>query len=115
VLELGCGAGAALLALGLRVPGLSLAGVERQPDYAELAGRNAAANGLDARIVTADLSALPAELRRPFDHVLMNPPWFDPSDPAAIDPGRDAAQREDTPLADWLNAGARAGWPPAAG
>jgi tRNA1Val (adenine37-N6)-methyltransferase len=102
VLELGCGAGAGLLALGLRVAGLDLTGVERQPDYAALARRNADANGLPARIICADIAALPAELRRPFDHVMMNPPWFDPTDPAARDPGRDAAQREQTPLADWV-------------
>jgi len=105
VLELGCGAGAGLLALGLRVPGLRLCGVERQPDYAELARRNAARNGLQAEIVAADLTRLPPALRRPFDQVLMNPPWFDPADPGAADPGRDAAQREATPLPAWLDAG----------
>lgn len=114
VLELGCGAGAALLALGLRVPGLALTGVERQPAYAALARRNAEANGLQARIIEADLARLPPEVRRPFDQVLMNPPWFDPADPAAADPGRDAAQREETPLAVWIAAGlsrlAPGGW-----
>ena len=114
VLELGCGGGAALLALGLRVPELALSGVERQPAYAELARRNAAENALPAEITCADLTLLPAGLRRPFDHVLMNPPWFDPADPAATDPGRDTAQREDTPLADWLRSGlarlAPGGW-----
>lgn len=105
VLELGCGAGAALLALGLRVPGLALVGVERQPAYADLARRNAALNGLAARIVAADLADLPPELRRPFDRVLMNPPFFDPADSPASDPGRDAARREATPLAAWLAAG----------
>ena len=105
VLELGCGGGAALLALGLRVPDLALAGVERQPAYAALARRNAAANGLHAEIAHADLTRLPPALRRPFDHVLMNPPWFDPTDPAATDPGRDAAQREETPLPEWVRAG----------
>jgi tRNA1Val (adenine37-N6)-methyltransferase len=114
VLELGCGAGAGLLALGLRVRDLGLTGVERQPAYAELARRNAARNGLPARIACADLARLPAELRLAFDHVLMNPPWFDPTDPAAADPGRDTAQREETPLADWLSVGlarlAPGGW-----
>ncbi|MFZ8943107.1 MAG: methyltransferase, partial [Gemmobacter sp.] len=45
VLELGCGAGAAILCLGARVAGLSLAGLELQPGYAALAARNAEANG----------------------------------------------------------------------
>lgn len=107
VLELGCGAGAALLALGLRVPGLNLTGVELQPEYADLARRNAAGNGLAATIHQADLTALPPELRRPFDRVLMNPPFFDPAAPGALDAGRDTAQREATPLAAWLEAGLR--------
>jgi tRNA1Val (adenine37-N6)-methyltransferase len=105
VLELGCGAGAALLALGVRVPGLTLTGVEVQPSYAGLACRNAALNAICAEIACADLAHLPPELRRPFDRVMMNPPFFDPTAPAAADPGRDTAQREVTPLAVWLRAG----------
>lgn len=45
VLELGCGVGTALLCLGARVPGLSLTGVELQPDYAALARRMRRATG----------------------------------------------------------------------
>jgi tRNA1Val (adenine37-N6)-methyltransferase len=108
VLELGCGAGVALLALGARVPGLALTGVERQADYAQLARRNAAANGLAAEIWQADLVALPAALReRRFDHVLANPPFHPPGAPPASDSGRDAASREETPLAAWIDAGLR--------
>ena len=90
VLELGCGVGVALLALGRRVPGLDLVGVERMAGYAELAQRNAAANGIAAQITCADLVALPAQLRRAFDHVLINPPYYPPTAPAAADPGRAA-------------------------
>ena len=39
VLDLGCGAGAAALCLATRVPGLALAGLEVQPEYADLAAR----------------------------------------------------------------------------
>ncbi|MCB1396481.1 MAG: methyltransferase [Rhodobacter sp.] len=102
VLELGCGVGVALLALGRRVPGLDLVGVERMAGYAELAQRNAAANGIAAQITCADLVALPAQLRRAFDHVLINPPYYPPTAPAAADPGRAAALREETPLALWV-------------
>jgi len=108
VLELGCGAGVALLALGWRVPGLALAGVERQEDYAELARRNAAHNAISAEIFSADLTGLPQTLRgRSFDHVLANPPYYLPQAPAAQDPGRAAALREETPLAEWVDAGLR--------
>lgn len=102
VLELGCGAGLALLALGWRVPGLQIIGIERQETYAGLARRNAAENAIVAHIETADVTALPAPLRRGFHHVLANPPYYPPSATAASDPGRDAALREETPLADWI-------------
>lgn len=108
VLELGCGAGVALLALGRRVPGLALTGVERQPAYADLARRNAVLNAIPARIVAADLAALPGDLRaQSFDHVLMNPPFFAAADPAAHDAGRAGARREETPLDQWIDVGLR--------
>ncbi|MCC5969605.1 MAG: methyltransferase [Pararhodobacter sp.] len=108
VLELGCGTGVALLALGQRVPGLRLSGLERQAAYADLARRNAAANGLEATIVTGDLVQMPQEVRgQSFDQVLANPPYYSPRAPAAHDPGRAAALREETPLAAWVDAGLR--------
>ena len=107
ILELGCGVGVALLALGRRVGGLGMVGVERQEAYATLARVNARDNGIDAMIETADLMALPPALRVGFDHVLTNPPFYRPDAPGARDLGRDAALREDTPLADWLGQGVK--------
>ena len=89
------------------VPDLVLCGVERQALYAELARRNARDNGLPARIETADITALPADLRQGFDHVLINPPYYPPTAPAATDSGRAAALREDTPLEIWLDTALR--------
>ena len=109
VLELGCGAGAAILCLGARVPGLGLTGVELQRDYADLAGRNAAANGIALEVVCADLAQLPAELRQQrFDHVIANPPYFRAgAHRAATDAGRRVALGEMTPLSDWVSVAAR--------
>lgn len=109
VLELGCGAGVASLCLGWRVAGLALAGLEVQPAYAALARRNAEANGQDLEVFDGDLAAMPAVLRsRTFDHVIANPPYFGAgSGTAARDPGRETAQREATPLGDWIDAGLR--------
>jgi tRNA1(Val) A37 N6-methylase TrmN6 len=74
VLEAGTGAGAALLCLAARVPGLTAFGIERDPAMAALAARNARANGLDAvHIVAADIAALP--LRVTCDHAFANPPY----------------------------------------
>lgn len=104
VLELGCGVGAASLCLAARVPGLRLIGVERQAEYAALARENAARAGVDLSVIEADLAALPADLRQMrFDHVLANPPYFRPGEgSAAQDAGREAANREDTPLNQWI-------------
>ncbi|SDF30574.1 tRNA1(Val) (adenine(37)-N6)-methyltransferase [Limimaricola pyoseonensis] len=109
VLDIGCGAGAALLCLGARVPGLALAGVELQPGYADLARRNAAENGLEAEIHAADLRALPATLKaRRFDHVISNPPYFDRahSRPGPV-AAKETAFADGMPLPDWIDAMAR--------
>jgi tRNA1Val (adenine37-N6)-methyltransferase len=109
VLELGCGAGVAALCLARRVGGLELHGLELQPDYAELARRNAAENGLGLRVHDGDLGHPPPALRAlEFDHVLANPPFHPGAAPAAPDPGRDLAHREGAaPLAAWIDAGLR--------
>ncbi|MBU3028967.1 tRNA1(Val) (adenine(37)-N6)-methyltransferase [Paracoccus marinaquae] len=107
VLELGCGAGVASLCLGWRVPGLRLIGLERQADYADLARRNAAANGIALTVLTGDLADPPPELRgQSLDHVIANPPYF-LSGTSAPQPGRAAARQEATPLALWIDAGLR--------
>jgi tRNA1(Val) A37 N6-methylase TrmN6 len=70
-------------------------GVERQGLYADLARHN----GLV--VEEADLAALPIALRqRNFDHVIANPPYYGLGT-GSDDAGRDAALREDTPLAAW--------------
>ena len=55
VLDLGCGVGAAALCLATRVPDLRLAGLELQPEYAELARRNAAQNGIAMQVEVGNL------------------------------------------------------------
>lgn len=106
VLELGCGAGAAILCLGARIPGLELTGVERDPLYAALARRN---GGPVLEVVEADITALPQPLRqRQFDHVLANPPFYDRrTSVASDDPVREAAHGAQTPLKDWVRTAAR--------
>lgn len=111
VLEAGCGAGTAILCLGVRVPGLSLTGIEIQPDYAALARANAEANGIPLDMVVGDVGAPPADLRaRSFDAVIANPPWFVAGPPApergrAI--ARHAADPEALGLGGWIDAGLR--------
>lgn len=107
VLELGCGAGVAVLCLVARVPGIRATGLEVQPAYAALARRNAAENALPLEVVEGDLAALPATLRaRSFDAVIANPPWFRGATPSP-DAGRGTARHEALPLGVWLDGGLR--------
>ncbi|EEW24815.1 tRNA1(Val) (adenine(37)-N6)-methyltransferase [Rhodobacter ferrooxidans] len=107
VLDLGCGAGTAVLCLGARVPGLALAGLELQADYADLARRNAARNGLALEVVEGDLAQMPGVLLRDFDHVIANPPYYPTTGSASPDAGRDMALRTSQPLALWIESATR--------
>jgi tRNA1Val (adenine37-N6)-methyltransferase len=103
VLDLGCGVGVAGLCVAVRVPGITLTGLELQAGYAELARRNAAANGITATVAEGDLTARAMLSEQGFDHVLMNPPYFPAGGGTpARDAGRERALREETPLAEWL-------------
>ncbi len=76
VLEAGCGAGAALLCLAHRVPGITGLGIEIDPALANLANENFKNNGLhDICARHGDITAGP--FAAPFDHVMANPPWHD--------------------------------------
>ncbi len=97
VLEAGSGAGAALLCLMMRVPGVQATGVEMQPGLAELAAANAASNGFSAmRIIPEriELAALPAV----FDHAMANPPYHRPEGSISPDVGKETAKRASTML-----------------
>jgi tRNA1Val (adenine37-N6)-methyltransferase len=93
VIEAGTGAGAALLCLAARVPGVAGLGVERDPALAALARHNAAANGFGAlEFVAADIAAPPVDAG-PFDHAFANPPYHAEAGTASPVPQRDAAKR----------------------
>lgn len=109
VLELGCGVGVAALCLGVRVPGLELVGVEREPKAAALARENARAAGIALEVVEADLRRLPPDLRaRSFDHVIFNPPFYAAG--TVLPPGdarRARAHVEEASLAEFCDAALR--------
>jgi tRNA1(Val) A37 N6-methylase TrmN6 len=74
VLEGGTGAGAALLCLAARVPGIFGVGIDRDSGLLRVARENARANGWPGLVfVTADLAASP--ISGPFDHAFANPPY----------------------------------------
>lgn len=107
VLDVGCGAGAAMLCLAARVPHSRLVGLEMLRDLVRLAGDNIILNGLEARasVMIGDLLHPPPRLSPgAFDHVMANPPFHRRRD-AEPDgaPGRSAATIEgDANLADWV-------------
>jgi tRNA1Val (adenine37-N6)-methyltransferase len=110
VLDLGCGAGTAGLCLARRVGEIDLHGLEFQPDYADLARRNAVENDLRMTVHGGDLRWPPGALKRlSFNQVLMNPPFYRPHQATGSrDTGRDTAQREGVAgLGDWISTGLR--------
>lgn len=75
VIEAGTGAGAALLCLAARVPGLRGIGIERNAELTELAQTNAMANGMaDLIFRTADIAVVDAGIGE-FHHAFANPPY----------------------------------------
>lgn len=92
VLEAGCGAGAALLCLAARVPGIVGLGLERDPALVALARDNAAANGFGTlAFEAADVETFRTQAR--FDHAIANPPWHDARGTGGADAAREGARR----------------------
>lgn len=106
VLEAGTGAGAGLMCLTARVPGVAGVGVEIDPAMADLARRNIAANGFGSlEIVTGDITDLALG---PFDHAFANPPWHDERSTASpVERRRRAKQASGPGPAGWIAALAR--------
>jgi tRNA1Val (adenine37-N6)-methyltransferase len=83
VLEGGTGAGAGLLCLAHRVPGITGLGVEIEPAMARIAAANVVANAAaHLEIVTGDVCTLATAApvsghAGAFDHAFANPPWHD--------------------------------------
>jgi tRNA1(Val) A37 N6-methylase TrmN6 len=116
LLDMGAGVGTVGLVAALAQPALLVTLLERDPDLAALAARNAAANGLETRIrvVAADLGAPATELERAglttasFAGVAMNPPFYAAGE-ARLSPvaNRRAAHVVETPLSVWLKTARR--------
>ena len=115
VVDFGAGIGTAGLALARRVAGIGLSLVEIDPELAELARANAAANAIAAETivldVTADAQAFAASGLAPdsVDVVLMNPPFNDPArHRASPDAARGTAHMATaTTLGKWVHAARR--------
>jgi tRNA1(Val) A37 N6-methylase TrmN6 len=114
LVELGCGVGAAALCLLDRLgrqgaEGVTVTGLEIQPDLADLARENSQANGLDKRfrIIRGDIKAPPTVLEPiSYDGVFFNPPYHPlETSRTSDDPARALANQEAAgTLEDWLAA-----------
>ena len=107
VLDVGCGAGAAMLCLAARVPHSRVVGLEMQRDLVRLAGDNVILNGLEARasVMIGDLLQPPPRLSPgAFDHVMANPPFHERghSKPAATAVHSAATIEGEADLAAWI-------------
>jgi len=81
VLDVGCGAGAAMLCLAARVPQCRIVGLDLRRDMVRLAGDNAILNDMAPRVsvMVGDLLQPPPRLSPgAFDHVMANPPYLEP-------------------------------------
>ncbi len=105
-LELGCGAGGALIPAAYRLKQANFTGLELDPAMLELARRGVEANGFGARVTLAchSAEALPEAWQNRFDLVFSNPPFFEPGTIPAPGAGKEAAYLESISLKSWINA-----------
>ncbi len=106
-LELGSGAGTALLCAAWRNPGAQFTGLEKQPELVELCTDNIRCNDLSDRVTVlpGDVSARPKKLRPDsFDLVFFNPPFQDHASAGNVPkPGKDTAfVGNGADLATWI-------------
>ena len=116
LLDIGAGVGTIGLAAALLQPGLRVTLLERDPELAALAARNAGQNELAGRVtvVAGDVTARAAILGElglasaSFDVVTMNPPFYPPGGSRASPvPNRKAAHVAEGALAPWLRTARR--------
>lgn len=105
-LEIGCGAGGALLPAAWRCRDMQFHGIDRDPDMVALAERGIAANHFGERVSVAheDAGALPTAFENAFDLVFSNPPFFGEGTITSPGEGKSAAYLESLPLKDWIEA-----------
>jgi tRNA1(Val) A37 N6-methylase TrmN6 len=104
VLELGCGAGAALLALKKRRPLIEVTGLEKDEFMLSLAQQNAILNDMDdkAQFHHAKIGDLTIHDRDRFDMVIANPPYFDnPNSMRPVGEARKGAWMNEEGLSVW--------------
>jgi tRNA1Val (adenine37-N6)-methyltransferase len=102
ILEAGTGAGAALLCLNARVPGIHSVGVEADEAVARLAAANAEVNGFTAmEVIPGRIETV--TVRQDFHHAIANPPYHPADGTPSPMQARDMAKRgSPTLLEAWV-------------
>jgi len=105
-LELGVGAGGALLPAAFRLSSARFVGLERDAQMAALCRQGVTANAMEARVEVAegDAGALPPAWENRFGLVFANPPYFPPGTISSPGPGKGDAYLERLDLEGWLKA-----------
>lgn len=105
LMEAGCGAGAALIAVAVRSENTRLVGIERDQNMAAIARENVALNAMSDRIEIVTGDALERNANGGvFDGVFLNPPFDAEGEGRAPAPARRYAHVSDAPLDDWIGA-----------
>jgi tRNA1(Val) A37 N6-methylase TrmN6 len=105
LMEAGCGVGAAMIAVAVRNENISLLGVERETNIAEIARENVALNAMTQRIEIATGDALDRHANYGvFDGVFVNPPFDAEGEGAAPDQSRIHAHITDASVDAWIAA-----------
>jgi tRNA1Val (adenine37-N6)-methyltransferase len=92
ILEAGTGAGAALLCLNARVPGIHCVGVEADQATARLAAANAEVNGFtNMEVIPGRIETV--SVRQDFHHAMANPPYHPADGTPSPAPAREMAKR----------------------
>ena len=105
-LEVGCGAGGALLPAAWRLKNMRFTGLERDAQMADLARRGGNENGFGDRVevVQGDAADLPGDWENRFDLVFSNPPFFGEGTIKQPGEGKQEAYVESLPLKGWIDA-----------
>ncbi len=105
-LELGCGAGGALLPAAWRLGETRFTGLDIDSELVGLARCGVEANGFSARvsIEQGDAGALPADWENRFDLVFANPPYFRSGEISPPGEGKSRAYLESLDLIGWIGA-----------
>ena len=106
VLEIGCGAGGALLPAAHRLKQARFTGLEIDPEMVTLAEKGVATNEFQDRVEIRQGSAseLPQAWQNRFDLVISNPPFFETGTIQTPGEGKETAYLESVTLKDWINA-----------